>query len=43
MLKIELATKLLYRATSADYYNEDFMNVKTYDISYPFNQLDGPV
>ena len=40
MLKIELATKLLYRATSADYYNEDFMNVKTYDISYPFNQLD---
>ena len=39
MLKIELATKLLYTA-SVDYYNEDFMNVKTYDISYPFNQLD---
>ena len=41
MLKIELATKLLYYTASADYYNEDFMNyVKTYDISYPFNQLD---
>ena len=40
MLKIKLATKLLYTDTSKAYYNEDFMNVKTYDISYPFNQLD---
>ena len=40
MLKIELATKLLYTENSTNYYNEDFMNVKTYDISYPFNQLD---
>ena len=40
MLKIELATKLLYTDSSKAYYNEDFMNVKTYDISYPFNQLD---
>ena len=40
MLKIELATKLLYYTASGTYYNEDFMNAKTYDISYPFNQLD---
>ena len=40
MLKIELATKLLYYTASGNYCNEDFTNVKTYDISYPFNQLD---
>ena len=40
VLKIELATKLVYYTSSADYYNEDIMNVKTYHISYPFNQLD---
>ena len=42
MLKIELATKLLYYGSGAseDYYNEDFIDVKRYDISYPFNQLD---